>query len=199
MSGAVSHPATSVHPPRTRLFALIAVVSVCTGVALSVTLVPPPESLFGAALAALMILVAIIDARTFLIPNELNLCALLLGLAAAGQRSPLIAESVLMAAARGAILAAAFFALAEIYRRLRGRDGIGLGDVKLAAVAGVWLDWPFMPVAVEIAALSALAAYGIGRFILRLPLRADATLPFGLFFAPAIWVGWLLQNAFFDF
>jgi leader peptidase (prepilin peptidase)/N-methyltransferase len=149
--------------------------------------------LFGASLAVLMIAIATVDSRTYLIPNELNLCAFLLGLAAAGQGSPLVAANVFAAAARGVFAAAAFFALAEGYRRLRGRDGIGYGDVKLAAVAGVWLDWPMISVAVEIAALSALLAYGIGQFILRLPLRANARLPFGLFFAPAIWLGWLLQ------
>ena len=51
-----------------------------------------------------------------------------------------------------------------MYRRIRGRDGIGLGDVKLAGVAGVWLDWWVLPVAIEIAALAALAVYAM-RFL----------------------------------
>ena len=46
----------------------------------------------------------------------------------------------------------AFFAFRAGYRRFRGIEGIGLGDVKLAAVAGVWLDWVDLPVAVDIAA-----------------------------------------------
>jgi leader peptidase (prepilin peptidase)/N-methyltransferase len=74
-----------------------------------------------------------------------------------------------------------------------------LGDVKLAAVAGVWIDWPLIPVTVEIAALSALLAYGVSRLMLRLPVQRSARLPFGLFFAPAIWLGWLLQEAFLVF
>ncbi len=48
-------------------------------------------------------------------------------------------------------------ACGQLYRRLRGREGIGLGDVKLAGVAGAWLDWQSIPIAVEIAALAALA------------------------------------------
>jgi leader peptidase (prepilin peptidase)/N-methyltransferase len=67
---------------------------------------------------------------------------------------------------------------------------MGLGDVKLAAVAGVWLDSGDLP-AVDIAALSALASALVGR------LRGSewslaAKLPFGAFFAPAIWICWLL-------
>ena len=40
-----------------------------------------------------------------------------------------------------ALRCASFFALRYGYARLRGRQGLGLGDVKLAFVAGAWLDW----------------------------------------------------------
>jgi leader peptidase (prepilin peptidase)/N-methyltransferase len=91
-------------------------------------------------------------------------------------------------------LALSFQVLRAGYRRLRGREGLGLGDVKLAGVAGAWLDWTMMPVAVEIAALSALVAYLLRVWIRRRPLRAAGRLPFGLFLAPAIWLSWLLQE-----
>ena len=84
-----------------------------------------------------------------------------------------------------------FFAFRAGYRTLRGVEGMGLGDVKLAAVAGVWLDWAFLPIVVEIAALSALAA----ALCARCPgdgFDPKARLPFGAFFAPAIWICWLL-------
>ena len=86
-----------------------------------------------------------------------------------------------------------FLILRWLYLRLRGREGIGLGDVKLAAVAGAWLGWIAMPVAIEIAALSAIAVYATRHFILGRPVQATTRLPFGLFFAPAIWLGWVLQ------
>jgi len=65
-----------------------------------------------------------------------------------------------------------------------------LGDVKLAGVAGAWLDWLTIPIAVEIAAVAALAAYVMrGRSV-----DPMTRLPFGLFFAPGIWLGWLIDT-----
>jgi len=92
------------------------------------------------------------------------------------------------------VLALAFFGLRAVYRRLRGRHGIGLGDVKLAGVAGVWLDWSIIPVAIEIAAVAALGTYLIRHLWFRRALRPTTRLPFGLFLAPAIWIGWLLET-----
>ena len=150
----------------------------------------------GAALALAMLAIAIVDGRHFLIPDSLNAVSLAVGLvnAAILGRGDLIA-AIAGAALRAAFLALSFFALRLIYARLRGRTGIGLGDVKLAAVAGIWLDWSVMPIAVEIAALSALSVYALRRYVLRHPLRSSSRLPFGLYFAPAIWIGWLLQTA----
>jgi leader peptidase (prepilin peptidase)/N-methyltransferase len=50
-----------------------------------------------------------------------------------------------------------------------------------------------IPIAVEIAALAALAVYALRRSMTGRPIRATARLPFGLFFAPAIWLCWLLE------
>jgi leader peptidase (prepilin peptidase)/N-methyltransferase len=50
-----------------------------------------------------------------------------------------------------------------------------------------------IPIAVEIAALSALAVYGLRQLVLRRPIHATAKVPFGVFFAPAIWLGWLIE------
>jgi len=84
--------------------------------------------------------------------------------------------------------------LALAYRRWRGQDGLGRGDVKLAAVAGAWLDWFTIPVVIEIAALTALIAYVARQHMMRRPARQTDRLPFGLFFAPAIWLGWAIET-----
>uniref|UniRef100_UPI003784D5C5 prepilin peptidase n=1 Tax=Methylocella sp. TaxID=1978226 RepID=UPI003784D5C5 len=140
---------------------------------------------------------AVTDARAFIIPDELNLAMAALGFAAAAVDAPYAPGAAMAeAAARGAALGLAFLGLRALYRLWRGREGLGLGDVKLAAVAGVWLGWTIVPLAVELAALAALLACAAlhvsGRRLDRL-----TRLPFGLFFAPAIWLGWLAQSGAF--
>jgi len=46
---------------------------------------------------------------------------------------------------------------------------------------------------IELATLAALGAYLANGWLHRRPLRATAFLPFGLFLAPAIWLGWLAE------
>ncbi|MEJ0094126.1 MAG: A24 family peptidase [Methylocella sp.] len=165
----------------------------CAMAIASLASAPGRAGWFGAALALLMLAIAVVDAHRFIIPNGLSLAALLLALANASEGSPQEMSGVVMALLRGVVLGLAFLALREIYRRLRGRQGIGLGDVKLAVVAGAWLDWTLIPVAIELAALSALAVYGVRQLVHRRSLRLTVRLPFGLFFAPAIWLCWLLD------
>jgi leader peptidase (prepilin peptidase)/N-methyltransferase len=101
--------------------------------------------------------------------------------------------SVLEAALRAVAITVPFLALMIGYRRWRGRDGLGLGDIKLAAVAGVWLGWAAIFAVIELATLSALGAYIVNGYFRKRPLKATAFLPFGLFLAPAIWIGWLVE------
>jgi leader peptidase (prepilin peptidase)/N-methyltransferase len=171
--------------------ATIVVAAIATAAA-SMIVVPGGRGLAGAGLACLMIAIAAVDARRFIIPDELTAAALALGLADAAIRHPDgIGEALALAALRGGIVAAAFFGLWAVYRRLRGREGIGLGDVKLAGVAGVWLDWPSIPIAVEIAALAALAVCLVRWLALGRAISTTTRLPFGAFLAPAIWIAWL--------
>jgi leader peptidase (prepilin peptidase) / N-methyltransferase len=171
----------------------------CSIVIASFVAAPGRSGFFGGALGLLMLAVAVADARAFIIPDKLSIAAFALALTnAANEGLESMPENIAVAALRGLVLALAFFALREIYLRLRHRHGIGLGDVKLAAVAGAWLDWTLIPVAIEIAALTALIFYIASRLVLGRPLCAAAKLPFGLFFAPAIWFCWLLNAIFFE-
>ena len=81
----------------------------------------------------------------------------------------------------------------SVKERRVGGDGLGLGDIKLAAVAGAWLGLVTVFAVIELAALSALGAYFVSGYLRNRPPRATALLPFGLFLAPAIWIGWLVE------
>jgi leader peptidase (prepilin peptidase) / N-methyltransferase len=176
------------------LITLIGLMLIGGGVSTSV--IPGREGLFGAALAVLMIAVAAIDSRYFRIPDGLTSLTFLLGVLRDLSAAPEgIAETLASSAFRGIGFALPFLCLREFYRRVRGREGLGLGDIKLAAAGGVWLDWFSMPFAIEIAALSAISFYVVRQLFLGQCVQMAARLPFGLFFAPAIWVAWLLESA----
>jgi leader peptidase (prepilin peptidase)/N-methyltransferase len=162
--------------------------------AASLAAAPGLPGVFGAALGFVMLAIAAADARFFIIPDELTACAIALALADAALNSADSAlGNVAAAGVRGLFLALAFYALRAMYWRLRSREGIGLGDIKLAGAAGAWLDWTFILLAIEIAALAGIAGYTAMQIVMRRPLSAVAKLPFGLFFAPAIWICWLLH------
>ncbi len=160
-------------------------------VAASIWAVPGVSGFLGAGLALLMLAIAAIDYRYLIIPNELAAAALVLALInAAAVNPPSIVDSVALAALRGLVTMSFFLSLRWIYSWLRQREGIGLGDVKLAFVVGAWLDWIMIPVAIEIAALGALVVYAAWRATGRQTI--GTRLPFGLFLAPAIWLTWLI-------
>src|SRR5690348_3214320 len=112
---------------------LIIFLAGAASIAASLIVLPNALGVIGGGLAILMIAIAVIDARRFIIPNELTAAALALGFVnAVIQESDVILQALATAALRGAVVALAFFGLRVLYRRVRGREGIGLGDVKLA-------------------------------------------------------------------
>jgi len=165
-------------------------------VGLSFAASPDWRGAFGSALALLMLAIALSDIRHFIVPDALSGSAFVLGLIFAGlfDDAPL-AEAILTCLLRAAAAALPLLALMLLYEWWRGRHGLGLGDVKLAAVAGAWLDWFTIVAVIEVAALAALAAYAVWRYVLHRPIAATTPLPFGLFLAPAIWAGWLAETA----
>jgi leader peptidase (prepilin peptidase)/N-methyltransferase len=176
--------------------ALPPLLSVALLAAVGVSLVASPgaDGLFGAFLGLLMSAIAVTDNSRYIIPDELTATAFALALLRAGIVGP---EAdwlgVAWAALRAAAIALPFLALMLGYRRWRGRDGLGLGDIKLAAVAGAWLSFATIFAVIELATLSALGAYFINARLRKRPLKATEFLPFGLFLAPAIWIGWLIE------
>jgi leader peptidase (prepilin peptidase) / N-methyltransferase len=163
---------------------------------LGFTALPTPASLFAASLAAVCAIIAYVDLDRFIIPDSASLAILGLGLAETLLRArgmhllPALAESAMRCVAAGGVLWLTGYA----YRRATGRDGLGFGDVKLAAAAGACLGWDMLPLALQLAVVLALLAIG-GRALANreMPDR-HAALPFGAFLAPAIWVAFVLER-----
>ena len=180
--------------PRAALSSAVFVTTAAASVYVSVIYAPGAIGFFGAGLALVTLAIAIIDWRHFIIPDWLSVAGGLLALMHAAALEPeAMLHGVAIAILRGTLLALIFLAIRSGYARLRGRQGLGLGDVKLAFVAGAWLDWTMIPIAIQLAAFAALSAYIVRQLALGRSISAISRMPFGLFFAPAIWICWLLQ------
>lgn len=172
-------------------------------------------TVFSAVFGGLAAWIVVSDLRRFEIPDEANVLLLLGGLVwcaltLAAQPAQLLmvdvltsdaplwfahAAGVLDGLARGVVAAGSLLAVRILYRHLRGIDGLGLGDVKLAGAAAPWLVWSDLPAALLVAVLAALAATIAASVIGRRGLDRAAWIPLGAFLAPAAYVVWLLRLA----
>jgi leader peptidase (prepilin peptidase)/N-methyltransferase len=141
------------------------------------------DALFGWWLLAL----GWIDLRRWILPDVLTLPLIPIGLVLAAVLGP---EELVDRIAGAAFGYAGLWAVAWIYRRLRGRDGLGLGDAKLLAAAGAWVGVSGLPSVLAGGAIAALLAAG-GLALAGTRLRRDSALPFGPFLAAAAWAVWL--------
>ena len=142
------------------------------------------DCLFGWCLLAL----GWIDLRCWLLPDALTLPLIIAGLAAAFLFNPDQLTDRALGAALGYL---SLIAIAALYRRLRGREGLGGGDAKLLAASGAWLGAAALPQVILLAAISALAAAGCLR-LGGIRLGIHSALPFGPFLALVTWVLWLM-------
>ena len=138
----------------------------------------------GLVLGWVLLVLSLIDWQDGILPDLLTL-----PLAAAGVLvSALTWQESLIGATVGAGLLAG---PAVIYRRWRGQDGLGWGDVKLAAAAGAWVGWEAMPSMILIAALFGIAAVLLRRWLRKTSM--EESIPFGPALAAATWVLWLVR------
>ena len=134
-------------------------------------------AVFGSALLAL----AVIDARTCLLPDALTQPLLWLGLLASQQQWIALPLSEAVA---GAVLGyASLWLVATVFERLTGKVGMGAGDFKLLAAMGAWLG----PLALlPLVLMASVGGVAVGLVLQRRgPLPSGGYLPFGPFLAMA--------------
>lgn len=146
-------------------------------------------------LAAISVALAFIDLDTHKLPNRIVLPAYGVGIVLLGFASALSGnyDSLLRAAIGGAALFLAYLLMALAYPR-----GMGLGDVKLAGVLGLFLGWlGWGPLVVG--AFGAFVLGGVFSIIL-LALRRvgrKSGIPFGPWMLMGAWVGIFWGNTIF--
>jgi leader peptidase (prepilin peptidase)/N-methyltransferase len=126
--------------------------------------------------------VLFIDYDFQIIPDAITLPGILLGLLVA-LWSPLPIRDALIGVAVGG---GGLLLVAEGYRRLAHREGLGMGDVKLMAMVGAFLGWQNALITLVIGSLAG-SLVGGSLIAARRGTRHTA-LPFGSFLAPAAYV-----------
>ena len=139
------------------------------------------------ALGLALVTASTIDLHTFILPDAITMPLIVSGLGAHLLQggAGFLLSAVAAASGYGLLWTANW-----LYLTIRGRQGVGMGDAKLLAGAGAWLDAQLLPTvllwATAFALASALAAAGVGR-----QLELGTRLPFGPSLAAGFWLTWL--------
>jgi leader peptidase (prepilin peptidase)/N-methyltransferase len=146
----------------------------------------PLAALLTALLGWQLLLIAVVDAEHFWLPDGVTLPLMGSGLAA----SALLKAPGVAASLTGTVVGfVSLWLLAWAYRQLRGREGLGGGDPYLFAAIGAWVGWAGLPSVLLWAAaagLSVVLAAQLGRR----GLTGSSRLPFGVFLAIGGWFTW---------
>jgi leader peptidase (prepilin peptidase)/N-methyltransferase len=139
-----------------------------------------------------MIVLFVIDLQHRILPNVITVTGVPIGLALSLFLPPGWKESLIGLLLGGGVL----FVIGEAYYRLRGIDGLGMGDVKMLAMIGAFLGWRLTLVTLVFAsftgALAGAALLASGRGGMK------AALPFGSFLAVAAGVAAVAGDRLFN-
>ncbi|MDP1610365.1 MAG: A24 family peptidase [Sulfuritalea sp.] len=141
---------------------------------------------FGAAgLGALVLVGALIaltaiDFDTQLLPDDITLPLLWIGLALNAFNVYTDLKSAVIGAMAGYLT---LWAVYWAFKLLTGKEGMGYGDFKLLAALGAWLGWQLLPLTILLSSLVG-AAVGIGLMVFARHGR-DVPIPFGPYLAAA--------------
>lgn len=129
---------------------------------------------------------SVIDFRQQLLPDDLTLPLLWLGLGVA--LSGLFADlpSAVIGAMAGYL---SLWSVYQLFRLLTGKEGMGFGDFKLLGALGAWTGWQYL---ITIVILSSLvgALFGLALILFQKRDR-QIPMPFGPFLAAAGWIALL--------
>lgn len=154
---------------------------------------PTWNGLTGMILTWFLLAMTVIDLDHQLLPDNLTLSLIWLGLLI----NTFSVFTTLDHAVMGAIIGySSLWIIAQVFYRITGREGMGYGDFKLVSAFGAWFGWPMLIMIILIASFLG-AIGGISLHYLRGHQRSTP-LPFGPYLAFAAWISlcwgdWIMQ------
>lgn len=148
-----------------------------------------PTALAGAVLFTLLIGIAVIDARHYIIPDELSLGGCAAGLAL----SALPGSTTPLAAVAGAALGfALLYPVGWLGEKVLRKPALGGGDVKMMAMVGAFLGPAGALLTIFLGALAGSIVFG------PIALRTGRPVPFGTFLSLGAALAFLFGDALLD-
>ncbi|MCY4154069.1 MAG: A24 family peptidase [Gammaproteobacteria bacterium] len=144
---------------------------------------PGPQAFFACLFTWALIVLTFIDIDRQLLPDNITLPLLWLGLLCNGFGLFTDLHSALIGAVAGYGI---LWLIYQLYRLMAGREGLGRGDMKLLAMLGAWCGWEAL---VPIIFLSSLTGALVGLYlVVRRRQPRAAPICFGPFLALAGWL-----------
>ncbi len=148
-----------------------------------------PQTVFALMLTWSLIALSFIDIDHQLLPDNITLPVLWLGMFLSLFGLFTDAHSSIIGAIAGYI---ALWTVYHLFKLATGKEGMGYGDFKLLALFGAWLGWQYLPV---IILLSSLVGAVIGiTMIIFVKRDHNIPIPFGPYLAAAGWIALLWGN-----
>jgi leader peptidase (prepilin peptidase)/N-methyltransferase len=153
---------------------------------------------FGLILTWVLVALSFIDFDHKLLPDEIVLPTLWLGLGLS--LIPVFTDpnSAILGAIIGYLV---FWIVFQVFLRLTGKEGMGYGDFKLMALLGAWLGWPYLPQIILISTTLG-SIVGIAMMVIK-KASGELAIPFGPYIALAGWLAMIwgdeINHAYFNY
>lgn len=147
---------------------------------------PTAQTLAALVLTWALIALTFIDLDHQLLPDDITLPVLWLGLGLSLFGVFVDAKASIIGAIAGYL---SLWSVYQLFRLVTGKEGMGHGDFKLLALLGAWLGWQMLPVVIILSSLVG-AVVGLSLIALRGHDRA-IPIPFGPYLAAAGWLALL--------
>jgi len=143
-------------------------------------------------LSIFFIIIFFIDLKHFIIPNELTFPLMLIGFIKSfdPNLNQTIFPNYINSLLGGFFGYAIIWLIIFFYKKVRNKEGMGLGDAKLMAVVGFWFGWVSIPFTIFIS--SAVALVLVVPSLIKKTRNMSAQIPFG----PYIIIGCIIYVTF---
>ncbi len=182
-------PGQTVAEPRPILAALAGALVTVAGVLLEPG--DPLRLCFTISFGWLLLALTLVDLRSYLLPDGLNLAVFLLG----GLMVILFQKDAWAWHLAGAAAGFGVLWLVEVaYLRLRGLHGLGRGDAKLLGGIGLWVGLAGIPPVMLIASLGGILAALVSARLKRQSVTGQTMIAFGPWIALGGYIVWLFPQ-----